>query len=264
MRDRHSHHEEVAIYGKWLCQNRGLSTATIHDYCRSIDNFFLYWQSRISPWPPSRLPILMTRWQRNTSREPGNDEHYRLRATSEAVLLVCRMARLVPSWACCRNHGAAVHADEAVPKGLKREDVLRLVASVRENRPAEKRDRAILTLFVAYGLRAGEVAGLRFGDLDWENEIIRVRCSKPGRTHAWPLTSDVGNAILSYIREVRPTAFGRHLFFTLNAPIRPVGTKTLGKIVRDRLAGVGVVTGRRGTQHYDTRQPSIFWIKACR
>ena len=51
--------------------------------------------------------------------------------------------------------------DEAVPKGLKREDVLRLLASTESNRPADTRDRAILMLFIAYGLRAGEVGGLR-------------------------------------------------------------------------------------------------------
>jgi len=88
---------------------------------------------------------------------------------------------------------------------------------------------------------------LRLDDLDWENEIICVRCPKPGRTLVWPLSPDVGNAILRYIREARPTGLGRSLFFTSHAPIRPAGRKTLGKIVRDRLAGIDVVTGRRGT-----------------
>ena len=138
-------------------------------------------------------------------------------------------------------------ADETVPKGITRDDALRLLASVREDRPVDKRDRAILMLFVTYGLRAGEVAGLRLDDLDWENGVIRVRCPKPGRTHAWPLSLDVGDAILRYIREARPTGLERSLFFTSHAPIRPVGRKTLGKIVRDRLAGIGIVTGRRGT-----------------
>jgi integrase/recombinase XerD len=55
--------------------------------------------------------------------------------------------------------------DETVPKGLRREDVLRLLASVQGNHPIDKRDRAILMLFVAYGLRAGEVSGLRLDDL---------------------------------------------------------------------------------------------------
>ncbi|MBX9739731.1 MAG: tyrosine-type recombinase/integrase [Beijerinckiaceae bacterium] len=138
-------------------------------------------------------------------------------------------------------------ANETMPKGLRREDVLRLLASVQGDRPVDKCDRAILVLFVTYGLRAGEVAGLRLDDLNWENEIIRVRCPKPGRTQVWPLSPDVGNAILRYIREARPTGLGRSLFFTSHAPVRPVGRKTLGKIIRDRLAGIGIVTGRRGT-----------------
>ena len=54
-------------------------------------------------------------------------------------------------------------ADETVPKGLRREDVLRLLASVQGDRPVDKRDRAILMLFIAYGLRAGEVGGLAAG-----------------------------------------------------------------------------------------------------
>src|SRR5260370_317648 len=111
----------------------------------------------------------------------------------------------------------------------------------------DKRDRAILMLFIAYGLRAGEVGGLRLDDLDWENEMLRVRCPKPGRTHTYPLSRGVGDAILRYIREVRPSGFGRALFFTMCAPIRPLDRRALGKIVRDRLAGLGIVAGKRGT-----------------
>ena len=137
-------------------------------------------------------------------------------------------------------------ADETVPKGLRREDVVRLLASVEGVRTVDKRDRAILMLFIAYGLRAGEVGGLRLDDLDWESGMLRVRCSKPGRTHHWPLSSGVGHAILRYIREARPSGFGRGLFFTSRAPIRPLTRKTLDKMVRDRLAAIGVVDGRRG------------------
>ena len=59
--------------------------------------------------------------------------------------------------------------------------------------------------------------------------------------------TDVGHATLRYIRDVRPAGLGRSVFFTSHAPIQPVGRKTLGKIVSDRLAGIGIVTGRRGT-----------------
>ena len=96
------------------------------------------------------------------------------------------------------------------------------------------------------GFGPARSAGLRLDDLDWENDMLRVRCPKPGRTHLWPLSQGVGHAILRYIREARPSGFGRSLFFTPHAPIRPLDRKALGKMVRDRLARIGIVTGRRG------------------
>jgi site-specific recombinase XerD len=225
-REHHPHHVEVAIFEKWLRQERGLCTTTIQDYCRATD-YFIAAEHKRGAW----------------SRRTIHDYAQRLR----------KFFQFAEARGWCRVGLAAgimaprFMADETVPKGLRRKDVLRLLASAQGDRLVDKRDRAILMLFVTYGLRAGEVAGLRLDDLDWENEIIRVRCPKPGRTQVWPLSSDVGNAIVRYIREARPTGLGRSLFFTSHAPIRPVSRKTLGKVVRDRLAGIGIVTGRRGT-----------------
>ena len=83
--------------------------------------------------------------------------------------------------------------NETVPAGPSREDFLRLLATTEGDRPADKRDRAILMLCAAYGLRSGEVRGLQLDDLDWENETLRVRRSKPGRTHLYPLARGVGH-----------------------------------------------------------------------
>jgi site-specific recombinase XerD len=244
----HSHHTNVTIFEEWLRKERGLSTATMQDYCRAADHFFFWLAERCTPLNAVQIAdideAIAAEHRRGAwSRRTIHDYAQRLRA----FFLYAEAC----GW--CRKGLAAgimpprFMADENVPKGIRRDDVLRLLASVRGDRPAEKRDRAILMLFVIYGLRAGEVAGLRLDDLDWENEVIRVRCPKPGRTHVWPLSPDVGNAILSYIREARPTGYGRSLFFTIYAPIQPVTRKTLGKIVHDRLAGIGIVTGRRGT-----------------
>jgi site-specific recombinase XerD len=246
--ERHPHHAKVAIFEEWLRQERGLSTATIQDYCRAADHFFVWLAEKGTPLDAIQMADIdnafVTEHKRGAwNRRSIHDYAQRLRA-----FFLYAEAR---TW--CRTGLAAgimaprFMADEIVPKGIKRDDALRLLASVQGDRPVDRRDRAILMLFVTCGLRAGEVAGLRLDDLDWENEVIRVRCTKPGRTHVWPLSPELGNAILRYIREVRPPDRGRSLFFTLQAPIRPVSSKTLGKIVHDRLAGIGIVTGRRGT-----------------
>ena len=134
----------------------------------------------------------------------------------------------------------------------------------REDRPVDKRDRAILMLFIAYGLRAGEVGGLRLDDLDWENEMLRVRCPKPGRTHFWPLSQGVGHAILRYIRRSGHPASGAasssHRVRQSSRLAEAPSAKS-SVIVWQVLASSPVDEER---MRCGMLQPSIFWIRACR
>ena len=80
-------------------------------------------------------------------------------------------------------------------------------------------------LLAAYGLRIGEVCALRLEDLDWTNEKIRVRRSKNRRSQEFPLTSELGNAILKYLQKVRPQSSSRFVFLSLHKPHRPMMTR---------------------------------------
>ena len=245
---RHRHGTEVEAYEAWMRGDRGLSEETIRDYRAVADQFFDWLAATAIPLASVRITdiddAITDKKARGTcGRRAIHDYAQRLRA-------FFRFAE-ARGW-CMPSIAKGIMAprfmrDESVPKGLKREDVLRLLATTEGDRPLDKRDRAILMLFISYGLRAGEVGGLRLDDLDWDNERLRVRCPKPGRTHAYPLSRGVGEAILRYIREVRPSGFGRAVFFTMRAPIRPLDRRVLGKIVRDRLFSLGIVAGKRGT-----------------
>jgi site-specific recombinase XerD len=244
---RHPHGVKLLIFENWLRGECGLSGATIDTYCRAADHFLVWLAARGAPMSTIEMvdidEIIAGEHSRGAwSRRTIHDFAQRLRS----------FIGFAEKQGWCRPGLAAgimaprYMADETVPKGIKREDVERLLVSVQGERPVDKRDRAILMLLVAYGLRASEVAGLQIDNLDWENGILRVRCPKPGRTHLWPLSPAVGNAILDYMRDARPTGFGPSLFFTSYAPIRPLGRKAFCKIVHDRLARIGVVHGRRG------------------
>ena len=63
-----------------------------------------------------------------------------------------------------------VFRDESIPAGPSWDDVKRLLAATQGNQPADIRARAVLMLLAVYGLRAGEVVGLRLEDFDWERE----------------------------------------------------------------------------------------------
>jgi integrase/recombinase XerD len=245
---RHLHGAQVEAYEAWMRGDRGLSEETIRVYRDAADQFFDWLAANDIPLASVRIAhidgAITDKKARGTcGRRAMHDYAQRLRAffrfAEARGWCMPSMANGIMPPRCKR--------DEAVPKGLKREDVLRLLATTEGDRPVDKRDRAILMLFVAYGLRAGEVGGLRLDDFDWENEMLRVRCPKPGRTHSYPLSRAVGDAILRYMHEVRPSGFGRALFFTMCAPIRPLGRFALAKIVKDRLTRIGIVAGKRGT-----------------
>jgi integrase len=119
-----------------------------------------------------------------------------------------------------------------------------MLAMTEGNRPADIRDRGVLMLLAIYGLRASEVRHLCLGDLDWECERIRVACPKTWRVRTYPLIRSVGDAIVRYLREVRPQTSRRELFLTLLPPIRPL--RHLWDLVGKRLRKVGSTSPRCG------------------
>ena len=183
---------------------RGWSEETIQGCCGTVDRFFDWLDERgvaLASVGIDDIDQAVARWRaRSYSRVTIHDYAQRLRTFFRFAERRCWCTPgladgIMP---------ARFHCGETVPKGLTRDEVLRLLATSGGNRPGDRRDRAILMVLIACGLRAGEVAGLRLDDLDWEEEMLRVRCPKPGRTHHYPLSRGVAQTILCYIREVRP------------------------------------------------------------
>lgn len=111
-----------------------------------------------------------------------------------------------------------------LPEGPTWEQIQSLLSNLNTDRPSHIRDRAIILLLSVYGMRIGEVCGLTLDDVDWTHEKIRVRRPKSKRVQEFPLTTEVGNAILKYLRKVRPQCSSRSLFLTLRQPYRPILT----------------------------------------
>jgi integrase/recombinase XerD len=131
-------------------------------------------------------------------------------------------------------------ADEGLPKGPAWSDVQLLLASMSGDQPKDIRDRAIILLFAVYGMRVAEVRGLKLDDLDWEKELIYLTRPKPRCRQSYPLSYTVGEAILRYLKKVRPRIARREIFLTVKAPFQPLGSGVLYDLVSDRLRCLGV------------------------
>jgi integrase len=108
---------------------------------------------------------------------------------------------------------------QSLPRGLSAADVTRVLHQCPTT-PTGIRDRAIVLLLIRLGLRAGDVAALRFADLSFETATLRV-CGKGGRDVRLPLPQDVGEALLDYLRRGRPPAESEYVFLRAVAPVRP-------------------------------------------
>jgi integrase/recombinase XerD len=90
-----------------------------------------------------------------------------------------------------------------LPHVLTRDEVARLLAQPAGSGPAALRDRALLELMYACGLRASEAIALEASDLDLEAGVLRAR-GKGGKERVVPIGSAAGRALSSYLVRGRP------------------------------------------------------------
>ena len=238
---------EIAAFAAWARGERGYAEATVESCCAVAEDFFRFLAETNTPF----ASVSVVDVDRAVAAKSARAELSRRTIENMATRLKM-FFRFAEDRGWCKPGIAAaisfprIWVNDDVPAGLKREDVVRLLATTEGDRAVDKRDRAILMLLAAYGLRSTELRGLQLDDFDWERETLCVRRPKPGRTHIYPLSAGVGQVVIRYLREVRPRHRDRTLFLTLGVPFKPLSRGSLGYIVRRRLGTLGIVTGRRG------------------
>ena len=94
------------------------------------------------------------------------------------------------------------------------------------------RNRAIGIILYFTGMRSSDVAALKFSDIDWEKEEIRIIQKKTGEELILPLTAAVGNAVFDYATQERPDSTDEHIFLCGTTPCRPISPGTVGNIAQ--------------------------------
>jgi integrase/recombinase XerC len=90
--------------------------------------------------------------------------------------------------------------DVRMPPHLSEEEMGRLLDAPLDGGPLGLRDRAILELFYASGLRRSELAGLDMDDVNLSGRMVRV-LGKGGRQRLVPFNESAGKALRMYLRE---------------------------------------------------------------
>jgi integrase/recombinase XerD len=128
-----------------------------------------------------------------------------------------------------------------LPNVLNQAEVAKLLSSPKGASPQAYRDRAILEVMYACGLRASELTGLEMTDVDTHHGMLKAR-GKGSKERIVPLGRQAIAAIELYLRSARPELVkGRSekaLF--LNFRGKPLTRQGLYKIVQGHAASAGL------------------------
>jgi integrase/recombinase XerD len=104
---------------------------------------------------------------------------------------------------------------QRLPHVLSRDEIARLLASPRGSDPQALRDRALLELMYACGLRASEAIGLQLRDVDLDAGMLRAR-GKGSKERIVPVGREAIAAARAWLERGRPKLVGLapepHLF----------------------------------------------------
>lgn len=238
--------EAVAEYLGALQSERGASRNTLAAYRRDLADF---------------LGFLGTRRLAAGAVEPDDIVTWleRLRARGLAPASVARRLSAVRGFYRHLRREGLVRRDPTeqldtprvprpLPRALSREATARLVEAPDTQRAAGVRDRAILELLYATGMRASECMGLRLEDLNLTAGYA-ICTGKGAKQRLVPVGAQALAWVSRYLRDARPHATRRRdcgrLF--VNPRGGPLSRQSLWTLVRRAAVGAGLT--RRVSPH---------------
>jgi len=196
---------------QFLKLNRNASPHTVRAYDTDLTQFVEFLSAR-DKTKPSRVPVtaldadgvrgfLESLHDRGISRASAARRLAALRTFARYLVREGRLpddpTQLVGS----------PRREKTLPNHLDLEQVDQVLGTPDLGRPAGRRDRAILELFYASGLRLSELVGLDIEDVNLSGRVVRVR-GKGGKERLVPFNHSTSEALKAMLQDMRslPTA----------------------------------------------------------
>jgi len=228
----------AARFGEYLARERGLAVDSIRSYTGVARRFLA--EAGIGDGVEGLTAAEVTGFAR---RECGRRGVASAKATVTGMRALLRFLYLdgqIPAPLAGAVLPAACWQLAALPQGVSAADLARLMNSCDRRTVAGRRDVAVLLLLARLGLRAGEVAALELGDINWRQGEITVR-GKGSRRDSLPLPADVGEAVAGWLAGGRPgNAACPAVFVRLRPPHGQLASTSVSFVVRRACARAGI------------------------
>ena len=129
-------------------------------------------------------------------------------------------------------------------------EVEKLIGSIDRGNANGKRNYAVVLLAARLGLRASDIANLKFENLLWEKSMIVLNQFKTGKKIELPMLPEVGNAIIDYLKFGRPKSNESLVFLLSRSPFTPLSSCGITGIVHSYFVKSGInITYRKHGPH---------------
>lgn len=144
-----------------------------------------------------------------------------------------------------------VKCRKTVPSVYNTAEIEKMLTSFNQSSAVGARNYAMVLLAVRLGMRASDICSLEFKNIHWDRNTIEFVTKKTGKATVLPLTADVGNAIIRYVKEIRPSSESNHIFLRMQVPYVNLNPAAMHSIVTKAFhdAGIVVNSGRRHGPH---------------
>ena len=224
--------QNIKDFLNYLAVEAGLSENTILAYGRDLESFLKYCKSKKVRRLGQIRPALIQNYLVILSKKSRAESS--IKRYLAAVRMFLRFAKLT---------GLAEDEFSAILEGPKlwqklpvvcsKQQVINLIDAPCPDEPFYLRDKAMLELLYATGIRASELAGLRCSDLNLD--IGYLRClGKGNKERVIPVGKAAVAATVEYLRNLRPKLTSQFSvdFLLLSRTGRPMGRIEIWRLIK--------------------------------
>lgn len=218
----------------------GLSDNTILAYGRDLRDFLEFCRASGVGKIEMVTPGLVHKYLCELARGPKSEN-----SAKRALVAIRMFLRFAKLEGLVEDDGAAILETpktwQRLPTVYNKQHVIKLLGAPSPDEPFYLRDRAMLELLYATGLRASELAGLRTTDLNLD--IGYLRClGKGNKERVIPVGKAAVAATRAYLRELRPCLAKAEsgVFLLLSRTGRPLTRIEIWRLVKKYATRAGM------------------------
>lgn len=144
----------------------------------------------------------------------------------------------------------SIRKPQILPSTYTKEELERLLSSIDRTTVVGKRDYVIMLLAQKLGMRSGDIAKLKYSDIDHRTKTIRFIQEKTLAPHQTELLPEIEEALQAHAKAAKRDCDGGYVFIRVVPPYEVITRAVVSNVVRKAFKTAGIsVDGKKHGPH---------------